>query len=321
MPALRRFPIIRYTAFAPLILAGLLLCACAAQPQPAALPSPSAPGPTVTQAAAAPTSALALPAEATAAVTSTAGGALAQPALTVTPTASMPATPTAAAATAPMTPTIAMTPTAAAMTAPMTPTEAAVPTASGAAPMTPTVAMTSTAMAGTAPAAAEATGAPPSLAATGTVTVATTAQATYSDPFAYCAAVGTIDQPDARYAGPKLPPGVVNGLQKALNLPGTPAPPVAQNSFWRCMDGKVYACTVGANLPCQSKADVSKTPADDMNAFCQQQPAADFIPAAVTGHDTIYEWGCKAGRPEITGQIAQVDARGYRADIWYQIAP
>ncbi len=29
-------------------------------------------------------------------------------------------------------------------------------------------------------------------------------QATYSDPFAYCAAVGTIDAPDARYTGPKI---------------------------------------------------------------------------------------------------------------------
>ncbi len=202
----------------------------------------------------------------------------------------------------------------------MTPTEPVTPTAAAVtAPMTPTEAMTSPAITVTAPAAAN--GAVPTIAATGTVTVVSTAQATYSDPFAYCAAVDTIDQPDARYTGPKLPPGVVNGLQKALNLPGTPAPPVAQNSFWRCMDGKVYACTVGANLPCQAKADVDKTPTDGMAGFCQQQPAADFIPAAITGHDTIYEWRCKAGRPAIIGTIAQIDARGYRADIWYQIAP
>jgi hypothetical protein len=30
-------------------------------------------------------------------------------------------------------------------------------------------------------------------------------QARFSDPFAYCAAVGTIDAPDARYTGPRVP--------------------------------------------------------------------------------------------------------------------
>jgi hypothetical protein len=29
--------------------------------------------------------------------------------------------------------------------------------------------------------------------------------ATFTDPFAYCAALGTIDAPDSRYTGPKVP--------------------------------------------------------------------------------------------------------------------
>jgi hypothetical protein len=30
-----------------------------------------------------------------------------------------------------------------------------------------------------------------------------------TDPFAYCATVGTIDMPDARYTGPQMPDAVV----------------------------------------------------------------------------------------------------------------
>src|SRR5215510_4570357 len=37
----------------------------------------------------------------------------------------------------------------------------------------------------------------------------------FTDPFAYCAAVGTIDTPDSRYAGPKVPEAVARGLQRA----------------------------------------------------------------------------------------------------------
>ena len=142
---------------------------------------------------------------------------------------------------------------------------------------------------------------------------------TFTDPFAYCAAVGTLDAPDARYAGPKMPAAIVNGLQKALNLTGTPAPPITQNSFWRCMEGKVYACTVGANLPCLDKANLSKTPSPGMLEYCRANPTADFIPAYVTGHNAVYEWQCKAGVPEAGKQVAQVDAQGFIAGIWYQI--
>jgi hypothetical protein len=154
------------------------------------------------------------------------------------------------------------------------------------------------------------------------VTGAATGQATFTDPFAYCAAVGTIDAPDARFVGPKVPVAIVTGLAKALNLPpGTPAPPITQNSFWRCMDGKVYACTVGANLPCQEKADTSQTPTQGMKDFCQANPTSDFIPAYITGHATIYEWRCTNGAPDIVKQVAHTDARGFLANIWYEIKP
>ncbi len=145
--------------------------------------------------------------------------------------------------------------------------------------------------------------------------------ATYTDPFAYCAAVGNMDAPDARYSGAQVPEVLARGLQKALNAPDTPLEVLINGSFWRCMDGKVYACFVGANLPCQAKANTDRTPTQAENDFCQQNVNADFIPMVVTGRETVYEWRCKDGVPEIARQFAQPDARGFLPDIWYEISP
>jgi hypothetical protein len=60
---------------------------------------------------------------------------------------------------------------------------------------------------------------------------------TYSDRFAYHAAVGTIDTPDARYMGEEVPESVARGLQKALNAPDTPLRILMGGSVWRCMNG------------------------------------------------------------------------------------
>lgn len=157
----------------------------------------------------------------------------------------------------------------------------------------------------------------PSSATTPTITL----QTTFTDPFAYCAAVGTIDTPDTRYSGPTAPDSIVRGLQTALNVPDTPLDVLANGSSWRCMDGTVYACFVGANLPCDARANTDRTPTSAETDFCRQQPAADVIPAYVTGHDTVYAWRCTDGTPVIVQQVFQVDAQGFIADIWYPITP
>ena len=93
----------------------------------------------------------------------------------------------------------------------------------------------------------------------------------FVDPFAYCAAVGTIGAPDARYTGPAMPETVARGLKAALAPPADgPVDPLLGNSIWRCMNGKVYACTVGANLPCSEKADARREPAPALADFCRQ---------------------------------------------------
>jgi len=88
--------------------------------------------------------------------------------------------------------------------------------------------------------------------------------------------------------------------------------------FWRCMDGAVYVCAVGANLVCDGKADRAKNNAGAGN-FCRDNPDAKVVPAYATGHATIYEWHCAGGRASRGRQLGRIDRRGYPSDIWHKV--
>ena len=85
----------------------------------------------------------------------------------------------------------------------------------------------------------------------------------YTPPVDYCRAVGTIDKPDARYTGPKLP----RWMAKQLNL----TTGQSDQMEWRCASGKVLACVYGANIPCNAKANTNSTP----TAACQRAKRND----------------------------------------------
>ena len=145
---------------------------------------------------------------------------------------------------------------------------------------------------------------------------------TFDGPFTYCAAVRTIDAPDTRYQGPAVPEPVARGLQKEFGVaPEEPLAAFARGTTWRCMDGAVYACNVGANLPCQEKPATDPQPSDGMRTYCKENPGSDFIPMYVTGHGTIYDWSCVNGVVTRGKRTAELDARGYIASIWYRIDP
>ncbi len=151
----------------------------------------------------------------------------------------------------------------------------------------------------------------------------TPTSAAFTDPFAYCASVDTIDTPDAHYVGTPVPDEIINGFKQAAGLTSSTEPldQLRKSTIWRCMNGKVYACNFGANLPCDSKADTSQTPAAPLNEFCSANPRSDFIPLAVAGHNGIYSWRCVNGQAQIEQQIDQPDAQGYLSRIWYALTP
>ena len=147
--------------------------------------------------------------------------------------------------------------------------------------------------------------------------------ATFADPFAYCAAIGQIDAPDAHYTGPQMNDALFNAYLKAAGLDQNGAYPDAfkKMTIWRCMGGKLYACNFGANIPCDSKADTNKIPTQAMNDYCKQSHESDFIPASVTGHTTIYSWHCVKDTPAILSQLGSVDAAGYQSSYWQIVEP
>lgn len=145
---------------------------------------------------------------------------------------------------------------------------------------------------------------------------------TYDDPFDYCAAVGTVDRPGSPYSGPAMPDMLARKLKAATGASvDAPLALFREGAFWRCMGGEVFACTVGANLPCMTKADSSREPSPAVRDFCREQPDAEVVPAVVTGRATIYAWRCAAGQPVIEGAPRAVDAAGFLADIWYRLQP
>jgi hypothetical protein len=134
--------------------------------------------------------------------------------------------------------------------------------------------------------------------------------------------VANADTPGAPYTGPRVPDAVIQGIKKAAGLaPDIPAEVVRNGTFWRCMDSKVYACFVGANLPCDSKGNADQNPTAAVVDYCKSNPTAGDIPAAVTGHETIYAWRCSQGKPEIAQQVFHLDPRGYITEIWYALPP
>jgi len=91
-----------------------------------------------------------------------------------------------------------------------------------------------------------------------------------------------------------------------------------KTTVFRCANGHVLVCTVGANLTC-GPANTSRTPGSGQVAWCRERPNDAFIPAVATGHDTIYTWRCHNGAPQIIRQTLDADARGYIVQYWKQL--
>jgi hypothetical protein len=130
-------------------------------------------------------------------------------------------------------------------------------------------------------------------------------------PAAACERLGTDDT---------LRP-IPESLVPAVNAASGTEMPVGvalRTTVFRCADGRVLVCAVGANLPC-GRASTSRTPGAGAIAWCSQNRDAAFIPAVATGHDTIYAWQCHDGAPLIARQVLDVDKRGFIVQFWKEL--
>ena len=127
-------------------------------------------------------------------------------------------------------------------------------------------------------------------------------------PAAFCARIVNDD------ALRPIPQSLVKAANAALGV--TMPPDMAMKAtVFRCGNGHVLVCTVGANLVC-GRANTSRTPGPGQIDWCREHPNDAFIPAEATGHDTIYAWRCADGAPRIDRQTLDVDARGFIVQNW-----
>ena len=111
-----------------------------------------------------------------------------------------------------------------------------------------------------------------------------------------------------------LPAALVPQAMQAFGLQHMDPGWVMRSTVVRCMGGKIWACNTGANLPCGKANTASAMPAGQ--DWCKQNPNADFIPAYITGHDSIRQWRCVDGAPAATGPPEAVDAQGFLVAYW-----
>jgi hypothetical protein len=142
-----------------------------------------------------------------------------------------------------------------------------------------------------------------------------TADEAFTDVFAYCGAVVTIDKPDSRWAGPALPDQIVAEIRRRAKAPAYEP----RGESWRCMDGHVLVC--GPFFPC-GPADASREPTGGMIEFCAENPGQPILAwATPESRNTIYTWKCVGLTPEIDRQMLNVDDRGFIDEFWSEITP
>lgn len=125
---------------------------------------------------------------------------------------------------------------------------------------------------------------------------------TYSDPFRYCKAVGTVDYVDARYTGEMVPPIIA----EALRMPRQSS---RDRVTWRCYEGTLVGCSSFAWPRCGMVPT-----ADELVAFCRNFPD---VPRLIAPQGP---WACEAGKPKLPDDASwPVDPRGFAAGAWLAI--
>ncbi len=110
-----------------------------------------------------------------------------------------------------------------------------------------------------------------------------------------------------------LPASLVPAAQRLFGL-RMPAEQVQHTTYFRCANGRILVCNVGANLPC-GKADTSRN-SPGATAYCRENPGSDVVPKAATGHDTIFRWRCVGRAAQPSGPVEKVDSRGFFRRYW-----
>lgn len=136
--------------------------------------------------------------------------------------------------------------------------------------------------------------------------------ATYSDPAAYCSANPGSEGIGPSYVGQPMP-----GWISAAIAPTSAAGAQSQAYSWRCMSGRVLACSSTADRSECSKPVDDRTPTEEMSAFCKGKRRG-AIAVEITGN-AIPIWACSRNGPVITGYRTDIDQAGYLKGPWQDV--
>jgi hypothetical protein len=111
-----------------------------------------------------------------------------------------------------------------------------------------------------------------------------------------------------------IPQSLVPEAVRLFGLEAMPEEQVMRSTLYRCAQGRVLLCNLGANLPCDKANTSHDLPAADN--WCAENQGSDFIPMYVTGHDTVYRWRCDGAKAATVGEPLQLDGQGFISRLW-----
>jgi hypothetical protein len=97
------------------------------------------------------------------------------------------------------------------------------------------------------------------------------------------------------------------------DYPGMP------NTSWRCMNGGIYVCEMGASGRGCMKAGHSTAPTGGVIKWCRENPNSDFVPGAYLSGAAI-SWKCRGTQPVVV-ETEGVDEQGYVKRFWRKVGP
>jgi hypothetical protein len=100
---------------------------------------------------------------------------------------------------------------------------------------------------------------------------------------------------------------------EGFEYPGIP------NTAWRCMNGSVYVCEMGATGRGCMRTGYTTAPHQAIRKWCRENPNVDYVPGALLAGAAI-SWRCVRGQPVII-ETEGVDEQGYVRRFWRKIGP
>lgn len=139
-------------------------------------------------------------------------------------------------------------------------------------------------------------------------------QITFDDPALFCAANPNIEGTNASYVGMALPSWIAGAVVGMTGAVGT----TQRDAYnWRCMDGRVLACSSSADGAACTRPSQALEPTAAILNHCRDNRNGT-VPPAVAGN-TVPIWTCRSGEPIISGYRSGVDPSGYFAENWVDV--